>query len=268
MERVGEHPVPAGPWRCGGSLPAAGAPGRRRGDRRGGAPERGHGDVATRRDLGVKLSYHWLDDRGNAIVWDGPRVDFGEPVAPGDEVEVEPACARAAAARPLPAGVRPRRGAALLVRRGRLVAARARRRRQAAIEERRLAAVARGGDDPETAAALRRAGGAARRVGRGRDGVPGRRRDPGARLVAAHPRRARRGFVAVGGSIEARDRSPGLGARRRPQPGLLASAPAPVAPRRARAGRARGLPAYLPDGEPAIFDGRIRLRLPRGRRRG
>ena len=41
-----------------------------------------------RGELGVKLSYHWLDDRGNAIVWDGPRVDFGGPVAPGDEIEV------------------------------------------------------------------------------------------------------------------------------------------------------------------------------------
>ncbi len=36
----------------------------------------------------MQLSYHWLDDRGNAIVWDGPRVAFERPVAPGSEVEV------------------------------------------------------------------------------------------------------------------------------------------------------------------------------------
>ena len=32
-------------------------------------------------------------------------------------------------------------------------------------------------------------------------------------------------------------------------------------------GEQEGLPAYVPDGEPAIFDGRIRLRLPPGRPR-
>lgn len=90
MELVGEHPVPAGPlavrW-LGYRLP----------ELRAGAEatvevalqNAGTATWRTRRDLGVKLSYHWLDDRGNAIVWDGPRVDFGDPVAPGDEVEVE-----------------------------------------------------------------------------------------------------------------------------------------------------------------------------------
>ena len=37
----------------------------------------------------MQLSHHWLDDRGNAIVWDGPRVAFEQPVAPGERVEVE-----------------------------------------------------------------------------------------------------------------------------------------------------------------------------------
>ena len=50
MERVGEHPVPAGPlavrWLA---LRAARAPGGRRGDRTGRAPERRHGDLALAR---------------------------------------------------------------------------------------------------------------------------------------------------------------------------------------------------------------------------
>ncbi|HVS85540.1 MAG TPA: hypothetical protein VHD91_07905 [Gaiellaceae bacterium] len=33
---------------------------------------------------GLFLAYHWLDDRGNAIVWDGERTDLERPVAPGE----------------------------------------------------------------------------------------------------------------------------------------------------------------------------------------
>ena len=32
---------------------------------------------------GIRVAYHWLDDRGNAIVWDGLRTPLPEPVAPG-----------------------------------------------------------------------------------------------------------------------------------------------------------------------------------------
>lgn len=35
---------------------------------------------------GVFLSYHWLDDRGNAIVWDGLRTPLPRPVAPGERL--------------------------------------------------------------------------------------------------------------------------------------------------------------------------------------
>jgi hypothetical protein len=42
----------------------------------------------SRRD-GIKLSYHWLDDRGNAIVWDGVRTELGRPVAPGEQLRVD-----------------------------------------------------------------------------------------------------------------------------------------------------------------------------------
>ncbi|MBA3364378.1 MAG: hypothetical protein H0U03_01145 [Actinobacteria bacterium] len=36
----------------------------------------------------IYLSYHWLDDRGNPIVWDGLRAPLGRPVAPGETIEV------------------------------------------------------------------------------------------------------------------------------------------------------------------------------------
>jgi hypothetical protein len=270
MQRVGEHPVPAGPlavrW-LGYRLP----------ELRAGAEatvevvlrNAGTATWRTRRDLGVKLSYHWLDDRGNAIVWDGPRVDFGEPVAPGDEVEV---ALRIRAPQPpgryrlafdlveelrfwfaevgstpleLDADVRPR------------------------IEERRLAVAIRGGDDPETAAALadqeeplvQADAVATAYLIAGAIPAP----DWSRRILDAHAE----GYAAVGGSIETRDRSfrawaPGGG--RNPafsHPLLLPSLLTGLEPV-----EHEGLPAHVPDGEPAIFDGRIRLRLPRGRRRG
>jgi hypothetical protein len=37
----------------------------------------------------ITASYHWLDERGNAIVWDGVRTPLPAPVAPGDEVELQ-----------------------------------------------------------------------------------------------------------------------------------------------------------------------------------
>ncbi len=44
------------------------------------------GTVAWRET--VLLSYHWLDDRDNPIVWDGERTPL-PPVAPGERVSVE-----------------------------------------------------------------------------------------------------------------------------------------------------------------------------------
>ena len=37
----------------------------------------------------IAASYHWLDERGNAIVWDGMRTALPGPVAPGEQVELE-----------------------------------------------------------------------------------------------------------------------------------------------------------------------------------
>jgi hypothetical protein len=266
MERVGEHPVPAGPlavrWLA-YTLP----------ELRAGAE--GHVEVLlrnagsatwrTRGEQGVRLSYHWLDDRGNAIVWDGPRVDFGEPVAPGDEVEV---ALRVTAPRPparyrlafdlveehrfwfaevgstpleLDVDVRPR------------------------IDERRLAVAVRG-ESAETAAAL----GAQEEPLVAEEAVATAHLVAGAipapdwsrRVLDAHAE----GYAAVGGSLETRDRAlrpwaPGGG--RNPafaRPLLLPSLLAGLEP-----GEHLGLPAYA--AEDGLFDGRIRLRLPRGRRR-
>ena len=270
MERVGEHPIPAGPlavrW-LGYALP----------ELRAGAEAEvevvlqnaGSATWRTRGDLGVRLSYHWLDDRGNAIVWDGPRVGFGGSVAPGEEVEV---ALRVRAPQPpgryrlafdlveelrfwfaevgsapleLDAEVLPR------------------------IEERRLAAVVHGGDDPATTAALAAqeevlvAGDAVATAHLVAGALPAP--DWSRRVLDAHAE----GYAAVGGSIDSRDRAlrpwaPGGG--RNPafsHPLLLPSLLAGLEP-----GEHDGLPAYVPDGEPSLFDGRIRLRLPRGRRRG
>ena len=81
---------------------------------------------------GLFLSYHWLDERGNPIVWDGLRTPLGEAVEPGARVRRELDGARADSARPLPVRRRPRRGASLLARRARQPALRGGRRRRAA----------------------------------------------------------------------------------------------------------------------------------------
>ena len=270
MERVGDHSVPAGPlavrWLA-YELPAF-----RAGTESAVEVVLQNAGTATwrlRGELGVRLSYHWLDDRGNAIVWDGPRVDFGGPVAPGDEIEV---VLRVRAPQPpgryrlafdlveelrfwfAEVGSQPLELDAEVLPR---------------IDERRLAVVVRGGDDPETTAAL-----AAQEEPLVEDdavatahlvagAIP--ETDWSRRILDAHAE----GFAAVGGSIESRERAlrpwaPGGG--RNPafsHPLLLPSLLAGLEP-----AEHEGLPAYVPNGEPTIFDGRIRLRLPRGRRRG
>ena len=137
------------------------------------------------------------------------------------------------------------------------------------ISERRLAVVVHGGDDDATTAALA----AQQEPFVDRDPiatahlVAGALPEPdwSARVLDAHAE----GFAAVGGSIETRDRSlrawaPGGG--RNPafaHPLLLPSLLTGIEP-----GEHEGLPAYETDTEPSLFDGRIRLRLPRGRPRG
>jgi len=83
LEAVGEHPVPAGPlavrWLAYElAPPQAGTPGLARValENAGTAPWRG-----------LNVSYHWLDDRGNPIVWDGLRHEVS--AAPGERIERE-----------------------------------------------------------------------------------------------------------------------------------------------------------------------------------
>ncbi len=84
MEPVGEHPIPSGPlavrwlaYELDG--PRAGATGRARVllENAGSATWRSRGTE------GVQLAYHWLDDRGNPILWDGIRSAFPAPMVQG-----------------------------------------------------------------------------------------------------------------------------------------------------------------------------------------
>ena len=83
METVGDHPVPAGPlavrWLSYElDKPQAGALTRAR------VSLENAGTAAWR---GLNLSYHWLDDRGNPIVWDGLRHEVG--AEPGEQLDQE-----------------------------------------------------------------------------------------------------------------------------------------------------------------------------------
>ena len=90
MERVGEHPIPAGPlavrWHAYElAEQRAGVTTRARVvlENAGTAPWRSRGRE------GVQLAYHWLDPLGNAIVWDGPRAPFPHVIEPGEIAELE-----------------------------------------------------------------------------------------------------------------------------------------------------------------------------------
>jgi hypothetical protein len=228
------------------------------------------------RDEGVKLSYHWLDELGNPIVWDGIRTDFPAAIEPGQRARVEFAL-RA----PMPSGTY--RLALDLVDEGRCwfaevgnepleLEVRVRRR----LERRALAA--RGADpgalegqeepvvsEAEAAAVAYLAPGC----------VPAP--DWSRRVLDAHEE----GFAIVGGAVErpggwlgrpdrtlaswagGRGRVPGF-----PHPLLC---PSVVVGLDVPLTEVEGLPAVEPPrDEPAVFDGRIRVRARRrsGRRRG
>jgi hypothetical protein len=80
------QPVPKGPL-------AARFHGWFLGEPRAGAPTRATvevenlGTVAWRPET-VLASYHWLDERGNPIVWDGVRSELPGPVAPGERARL------------------------------------------------------------------------------------------------------------------------------------------------------------------------------------
>jgi hypothetical protein len=90
VERVGEHPLKAGPlavrWLAQEvEPPRAGVTGQARVvlENAGSATWRARGKT------GVRLAYHWLDPLGNAIVWDGIRTAFPRAIPPGEKIEIE-----------------------------------------------------------------------------------------------------------------------------------------------------------------------------------
>lgn len=227
---------------------------------------------------GVKLSYHWLDDLGNAIVWDGVRTEFPQAVEPGQAVRVE-FVVRA----PMPPG---RYRLALdLVDEGRCWFAEvgnAPLELEVRVEKRlaRRALGVRGADagllDAQEEPVVPEAEAAAiAYLAPGCEPAP----DWSRRILDAHEE----GYVAVGGSVEV---AAGLLGRRAaaalapwaPGGGRVPGFPHPllcpsllVEARPQWTAEVEGLPALVPPrGEPSVFDGRIRVRARprRGRRRG
>ena len=226
----GEHPVPAGPlavrWLAHELGPVqAGALAHAR-------VVIENAGTAAWRDLNV--SYHWLDDRGNPIVWDGIR--YAVSSTPGERIE------RQLEVRgPIPPG----------------------RYRLAfdLVDEHRFWLAELGNFTPEleVEVAPRDASGA-RLFGAEGDAD---------QIRATHEE----GYAAVGGSIDTRRRpreldAYGPGGGRNPtfaQPLVCPSLLPPLEPNTEVA----GLPAWQPEGdEPWVYDARIRLRPQSGRRRG
>lgn len=275
MERVGEHPVPAGPlavrW-LGVQVPPvkAGEPAVARVllENAGTAAWRSRGRE------GVQVASHWLDPLGNAIVWDGARTAFAAPIQPGENAEV-----KVRLAGPRPPGAY--RLALDLVEEHRfwfaelgsyqlevpvIVAPR--------IADRRLGVVVHGGEDAETLGALAAQEEPIVEVGAEAvahlvaGAVPPR--DWSRRLLDAHAE----GWGAVGpavvpdgGFVERRRAArrladwaaPGRNPRFH-RPLLLPSLLTGLEP-----GELDGLPAW--SGSDALYDGRIRVRLRRRRGR-
>jgi hypothetical protein len=176
------------------------------------------------RDLNV--SYHWLDDRGNPIVWDGIR--HAVSAAPGERVERE-----LQVRGPIPPG----------------------RYRLAfdLVDEHRFWLGELGNYTPELVVAVAPRDASGARVFGGEGDAD--------QIAAAH----REGYAAVGGSLDMRRRPRELdpyepGGGRNPafaHPLVCPSLLPPLEPNIEVA----GLPAWQPEGdEPWVYDARIRLR--------
>jgi hypothetical protein len=191
---------------------------------------------------GLNLSYHWLDERGNPIVWDGRRTEIA--AAPRERVEAE-LDLRA----PIPPG--------------------SYRLAFDLVDEGRFWLAELGNYSPEVALDVTPRDATAARA----ELPPQADLDPDweERVYAAHSE----GYAAVGGSIDARGsvrelepyapgggRKPGF-----PHPLVLPSLLPPLVPNTEVA----GLPAWQPESdEPWLYDARITLRLklpPQSRRR-
>jgi len=270
VNRVGEHPVNAGPlaprWLAWAFEPArAGATSRARVC----VENAGTATWRTQGRGGVRAAFHWLDLLGNPIVWDGPRTPLPRPVAPGERVELE-----LAVRAPRPPG--PYRLAFDLVEEHRFwfaevggtpleveveVAPR--------IDARALEVRVHGGADPATSAALAAqeepvavAGAVAvAHLVSGAEPPPGWSR----LLLDAHEE----GWPAVAAAVAPAHRDRALtpwrgGGGRNPRFGLPLLLPSLI--EGIEPSEHLGLPAYA--GEEGLFDGRLAVRLPRrsGRR--
>jgi hypothetical protein len=181
---------------------------------------------------GLKISYHWLDDRGNPIVWDGIRTDVS--ASPGERVERD-----VPVRGPIPPG----------------------RYRLAfdLVDEQRFWLAELGNHTPELEVDVApRDASEARLFGADGDDE---------QIRAAHAE----GYAAVGGSLELRRRTKELepyapGGGRNPAfayPLVCPSLLAPLEPN----DEVAGLPAWRPEGdEPWLYDARIKLRLKPPRR--
>jgi hypothetical protein len=192
---------------------------------------------------GLFLSYHWLDERGNPIVWDGVRTPLERTVEPGESLR-QGLALRA----PIPPG-RYRLAVDL-------------------VEEHRfwLAELGNTPFEEDVDVARRDASEARAFLPEGAEPAD----DWHARVRELHEE----GYAAVGGAVEVRRGPPELapyapgGGRhpRFPHPLVCPSLLPGLEPNEEVA----GLPAYRPDrDEPSMFDGRlvIRLRSRSGRRR-
>jgi hypothetical protein len=198
---------------------------------------------------GLFLAYHWLDERGNAIVWDSPRTPLDRVVAPGETLRQQLDLRG-----PIPPG-RYRLAVDL-------------------VEEHRfwLSEIGNPAYEEDVDVLPRDASHARVFLGDGAEPAD----DWHERVRTLHEE----GYAAVGGAIGVEH-----GLRRRGEPELAPYEPGggrhphfphplvcpsllpPLEPNCVVA----GLPAYTPDGsEPSMFDGRlvIRLRSRSGRRRG
>ena len=183
----------------------------------------------------VLLAYHWLDELGNAIDWDGLRTPLAR-LEPGERAEVEARRPGAHASRPLPARIRPRARGPLLALGDRQRAARRRRRRPPARRRR---------SGPRTSL---------RTSSRLRTGTS----SSGPRTRRGSPRSAARSRAASASCAPTRRAAAATRPSREPLvcPSLLP----PLEPNCEVA----GLPAWQPEGdEPWIYDGRIVARLSR-----
>ena len=240
MQRIGDHRVPSGPlavrWLA-LDLP----------DLQAGARTDVHVEVenaGTAPWRGLNLSYHWLDERGNPIDWDGIRTPI--EAAPGERRKLD-----ASLRGPIPPG---RYKLAFDL-----------------VDENRYWLAELGNHSPtfDVEVVPRDATGARAFVPNGIEVAP----DWEERVYVAHTE----GYAAVGGSL-----AYGGPRRRRPPPEELEPyapgggrnpafahpliCPSLVAPLEPNT-EVHGLPAWRPEGdEPWLYDGRIALRL-RPRRR-